>query len=63
MNRALSRIEQLRAGAMDDLLPYIRQRIPAYPSCWGDERDEAGEEATHQEEETATILDSVEGWM
>jgi hypothetical protein len=33
--------------------------MPAHPGSQGDRRDEAGEEAAHQEEETATILERV----
>ncbi len=33
-----------------------RAKIPSHPSSQGDSRDEEGEEAAHQVEETATIL-------
>jgi hypothetical protein len=39
--------------------PHFWQGMSTYPSSHGDSRDESGKEATHQEEETETILDVV----
>ncbi len=57
---ALTHDEQVTAGAIDTFPPHILQRMPAYPRSQGDNRDEAGEEAARQEEETATILNECE---
>ncbi len=56
MTGGWAHIEQVHTGAVVTLLPHIWPRTPFHPSSQGESRDEEGEEAANQEEETATIL-------